>query len=401
MNTCATAKEWTNILAREDDKSQNPRPIWETYTHLKCPIIGVCLNLENHKRILKTTGHEIKRFGYYELHRRIISYLNDENRVSRKVARFLDHKYRAELSALRNLDEKDFMAAWQERFNTGRMDGALYVASTKRNLSEEALSEIFGDVHMAGHANLSELMKTRQDFQLQREAHQKTARLFKHEKRTSGVLRGENVALKSNLSELRILLKRDKGAVHPDSGNRVIEKLETENLALKERLRQMERRMTQQEDQLQRLEREKRGLQIECFDLKSTSQGFENEINGLIVQISSLFEPAEGCDNKCPKYQLCSKRILIVGGITKIKHLYRNLIESSGGMFEYHDGYMKGGKKRLEAQVGRCDLVICPVNCNSHVACNKVKDLCKKFNKPVKMLSCASLSAISGALATT
>ena len=81
-----------------------------------------------------------------------------------------------------------------------------------------------------------------------------------------------------------------------------------------------------------------------------------------------------------------------------MKQLYQNLVESSGGQFEYHDGYMHNGKRNLEDRVKRCDLVICAVNCNSHGACSKVKEICQKHRKPLKMLPSSSLSAISGAL---
>jgi hypothetical protein len=93
-----------------------------------------------------------------------------------------------------------------------------------------------------------------------------------------------------------------------------------------------------------------------------------------------------------------TEQITKVGGITKIKHLYRDLVESIGGEFDYHDGYMKNRKHNLEARISRSDLIICPVNCNSHGACHKVKTLSKKYNKQVKMVPSSSLSSISNAL---
>jgi hypothetical protein len=78
-----------------------------------------------------------------------------------------------------------------------------------------------------------------------------------------------------------------------------------------------------------------------------------------------------------------------------MESLYRELIESSGGVFEYHDGYMKKGVKGLECRLRRADVVVCPVSCNSHAACSIVKNLAKKHNKTVHMLANSSLSAVS------
>jgi hypothetical protein len=100
----------------------------------------------------------------------------------------------------------------------------------------------------------------------------------------------------------------------------------------------------------------------------------------------------------CSRYRLCAKRIFLVGGITKMRAFYKNVVENAGGEFHYHDGYMKNANAGLEAKVKRCDLVLCPVNCNSHTACRKVKQLCSRHNKPLKILSSSSLSAVTQAL---
>ncbi len=76
----------------------------------------------------------------------------------------------------------------------------------------------------------------------------------------------------------------------------------------------------------------------------------------------------------------------------------QKLAEKTGGEFHYHDGRMKNASDNMEAKVKRCDLVLCPINCNSHNACRKVKQLCSRHNKPLKILSSSSLSAVSQAL---
>jgi hypothetical protein len=91
---------------------------------------------------------------------------------------------------------------------------------------------------------------------------------------------------------------------------------------------------------------------------------------------------------------LFHKHILIVGGITRMESLYRDFIESHGGIFEYHNGYIRNGKKKLESRLKRADIIVCPINCNSHAACIMVKNLGKKYNKTVHMLASYSLSSV-------
>jgi hypothetical protein len=88
----------------------------------------------------------------------------------------------------------------------------------------------------------------------------------------------------------------------------------------------------------------------------------------------------------------------MVGGITKMENRYREVVETRGGVFEYHDGYMRNGSRELEGVIRRADMVLCPVNCNSHTACGVVKNLGKKYGKPVFMLAGSSVSALAQAV---
>ncbi|ACU90003.1 DUF2325 domain-containing protein [Desulfomicrobium baculatum] len=135
---------------------------------------------------------------------------------------------------------------------------------------------------------------------------------------------------------------------------------------------------------------------VEQHDLgkhrRHSRKGFSAQPN---ADESSYVPCRSGDCAQCPSYDLCRKRVLIVGGIERMEKAYRKLVEERGGIFEYHAGHMKSGGKGLENSVQRADLVLCPVNCNSHGACLKVKSLGKKFKKPVHMLSNFSLSAVA------
>jgi hypothetical protein len=119
-----------------------------------------------------------------------------------------------------------------------------------------------------------------------------------------------------------------------------------------------------------------------------------NEMQEFVQQMSQMSR----CTRNCPSFDLCQKRILIVGGLTKMESLYREVIESSGGVFEYHNGYLNKGVKGLENLFKRADVVLCPISCNSHGACSLVKKLGKKHDKPVHFLPNSSLSTIYQAI---
>jgi len=130
----------------------------------------------------------------------------------------------------------------------------------------------------------------------------------------------------------------------------------------------------------------------------------QREINGHLRKGKERsvepISPINKSDDNIPSLYLSNRRVLLVGGMTKLESFYRELVEEKKGIFEYHDGYMNGGSNGLGNKVRRADLILCPVNCNSHNACLMVKRLSKKYTKPVYMLANASLNSISQALSS-
>ena len=78
--------------------------------------------------------------------------------------------------------------------------------------------------------------------------------------------------------------------------------------------------------------------------------------------------------------------------------LYREMVETNGGVFEYHSGDMRNGSKDLEKSVRRADVILCPIDCNSHGACTMVKRFCKKYGKPFQMLPSSGASSVFRAI---
>jgi hypothetical protein len=167
-----------------------------------------------------------------------------------------------------------------------------------------------------------------------------------------------------------------------------------ENHVLKMKLEALLASSEERERQMASIQEKNARLSLEIERQQESSRLMKKEAREILGEIFAL----KRCDANCPSFDLCKKRILLVGGITRMESLYRELIESSGGIFEYHDGYMKKGVKMLECRLRRADVVVCPVNCNSHAACSILKNLAKKHNKTLHLLPNSSLSAVSQAL---
>jgi DNA polymerase III alpha subunit (gram-positive type) len=291
------------------------------------------------------------------------------------------------------------MNRWKAYLYTGQMASIFFTAAIRFDISEASLTEIFGDVHMLNHANLNEVNQARRQLSIQADANRKLSKLLQQQKDKTKNMKKEISVLKSSLREARIPKEQSKRTIgsHDRQDNEMFE-LRTQNQELRGKVRHSEYQSEQLSGEINRIESEKKQLETKILDLEAANGKLNDELKQVVDQLSSHMVCEDQRDEKRPKLQLCARRVLIVGGRIRMKHLYRNLIEASGGKFECHDGYMKNGRQTLEDRVRRSDMVICPVDCNSHGACNNVKRLCQKYRKPVRMLTNSSLSAISNVL---
>lgn len=375
------------------DQTENPlRKIWEIDPVFICPVSGVCFSYAEQKKILKTPGCQKSCGSLFEMHQSLMADLQDQNRLSEKAQRILQNKYADFIQSHCSMDEKIFLKEWRESLLTEKMAPLFYIGITHKGFSTETLEKIFEDIHMAGFSAVTALLKEEQKTTRTEEENQKLKQHFSREKKRLKALSLEN----SRLKALNQQEKNNRSFNPPGKKINPTDRVEQ----IERTINRLEKTIYDRDREIIRLEREKRKAEIAMFEARSSTEKLEQELCQLIEGFKQI-ESAHGCTKEdCPRYDFCSKRILIVGGMTKLKELYKNVVESRGGIFDYHSGRIRNGKQNLESRVKRSDLVICPVNCNSHNACQKVKHLCTKHRKDIRLINNSSLSAISKVLSS-
>lgn len=392
-------------LSRSDETQREgvPFKLWEMDHAFRCPVMGICLDHSEQKQLLKKSGITFKDKTSYEIHEILVSCAESDNRLSQRVNRLLHRKFGRRASELYGLSENDFMRCWKTAFDSGDYLAEFWAAVTRRDLDESSRKEIFGSIHMVMHNQAEsfarmtkQVMKADERTKVQES---KIKELFVSRR----TLVKENESLKRQLDQARKparsvetgLTRTSFGQPDHDRVFRISE-LEQENKRLIQIVTDQADTLKIKEQKLSSLIMQLTKMADEREELKRAECRFKKEAEETMDSFSSM----NRCDEDCPAFDLCSKRVLIVGGIERMEALYRQVIERSGGVFEYHAGHMKGGGKHLENRLKRSDIVLCPVNCNSHAACTMVKNLGKKHNKPVHMLSSFSLSTVSQVIKT-
>jgi hypothetical protein len=296
------------------------------------------------------------------------------------------------------LNDQSFLATFREALESGEIEANLWATAVSPDLSLTCRRAVFGDIHMTMHWNGEQLMQFKRKLSRQRQdmerLQQRTAdfsRQWRDLKREVNGHKREKDELKSALAaERREKAQLQQAVFHAPCPGCEKER-ELSNPAMQHEINSLRRQLDLARGQIVSLEEKNLRLSSRLKQQDKINRHVREETRNIITEMTAM----NRCDKSCPSFDLCKKRILIVGGVTRMETLYRDLIESSNGVFEYHDGYVNKGAKGLEASLKRADMVLCPVNCNSHAACSIVKNLGKKHNKTVHILANASLSAVS------
>ena len=375
--------------------TQKRKPIWEVDKCLCCPIIGTCLGLSEQKRILKKAHMSLDGMSDFDVHALLAQSIGLESPLSRRVQRRLDTKYRRQVADYGTCPEAEFLSLWREGLRSGEIRGLLWVSASNPNLSEQATNEIFADVHMLMHYQGYVVRQELQQVKRLRAENQKlTGKLREARKRARESTQALCVSEKAQaeLERRGRALEAENETLKRDGQS---QRLRKENEALRAQLEKTEYRLQTRVAAVERVKAENEQLTAELASQAEINQLMQTEIERTLQEM--LRDEAE-CET-CPNRDLCARRVLLVGGITKLSAFYRDLVEEMGGEFEYHDGYTSGGEQALENLVGWADVVLCPVDVNSHRACLCVKETCKQWEKPYYMLRSSSVSSISRALA--
>jgi hypothetical protein len=359
-------------------------PIWLWPPNWQCPMLGVGLSIGEQRRIFKRP-QKTRRMDAYDLHQALMTAVGDENKISRRIDRFLQRKFQRTIAETASLPCDEFLERWRREWRGPQGLGLFYVAAARQDFSEETRRKIYGCIHMAGHQTTGELLAARREVEQQRQTNLHLARALRRFREKEQERKKHRQRHPMTPRNTRPPIPETARAGHapppipvPANG--------TSHL----------------QAEVHRLEREKQHLEIKYFELRSQNAQLAEDVRDLMTQLATLL----ACRERCRRDELpqetpapvCPRRILIVGGMTKLHHLYRDLVAAAGGELDYHDGYLRQSSDNLQARIARSDLVICPVNCNSHNACKRVKGVCKRLKKPLQLLPSASLSAIAAAL---
>jgi hypothetical protein len=173
---------------------------WEIEAFFKCPVIGWCFDIAEQKEVLRKEKISIKDKSSFQIHEIVVESLENENRLSRRIDFWLNRKYQKAIKELSSLEQEEFIKHWKASLNRGEVEGILWVAVTKADLSTEAKRSIFGDVHMQMHVLAKQIGNERQRLDQEQKRNESLVESAKEVSRTNKILKRENEGLRNELA---------------------------------------------------------------------------------------------------------------------------------------------------------------------------------------------------------
>jgi hypothetical protein len=357
--------------------------IWHVPSHQLCTLIGFCIDVPYIRKLRKrfpTITANFEGETDYELHAFCVNACLDKNILSMHLNKYLKRSYQTIVSALRQQRTDEAVEAfWRSAdLNDDRqIAGFCWAILTSQYVSPRTKEKLYGEMHMLSHSS-GQLLRNEQ----KKMSIENVQLLLEQPKHARALLRQQarydnqkeiTKALKNQIVNLKqqLLVKSSKTSALSES--------ETNEL-----LKNYEKTIWSQHSQMVQLQT-KLTLQEEQYDELKASQANNTELEIDAEDSNTEVIPSDS--------DLCGKSILYVGGFSRHKNRFKQLIESINGQFLYHDGGMQQSNQLLNTMVKKADAVFCPIDCISHNAVGRIKSLTKIACKDCIFLRSPSLTS--------
>lgn len=378
------------------------RHLWELGSNAHCPVMGVCVTLDELRRWMGKAGLQHEGRSDYELHLIAVNECRRRTPLAEGVEKSLEQRCRAEIQAFKACkSESAVQNQWRQAARQTDWGNALWAVLTHPHCSFVLEHEVLGEVHMLQHqvgmctrVDQKQWAQTQQALAVaQKEVEGLKARLQAqtrvwHEKSEAQVqawqkARDAHLAESARHERTAAELQQLRHTV-VDLDARV--QLQTEAAQLRDKVAELERALKRREEE---------GARGSTVPLRKNSV---ERIQPCPARGDETWQTLRGADQGLPCADWRQRTVLCVGGRVAQVPAYREAVETRGAEFLYHDGGEENNLNQLVGTLAAADLVICQVGCISHNAYWRVKEHCKKTGTPCAFVETPSKSALERAL---
>jgi hypothetical protein len=403
------------------------KKIWEIESCYKCSLIGTCLTRTELRKLAREYIFAVESGDDYRLHADFIRISDRSDPQGKALHKYLAKKYQIRVKKyLQATTDQAIKELWDRDMAEGLLDSAWWSVLTHPTASNHLVSRLYGYLHMLGHDSLnshhkeqlhSERLRTkvamlgevlgseRQHYRQEKRQMQTDILSLQQTTAQLRIVEQDNTTLHEENLRLRQEVHTWKSGIGHDSQQQEIDDLRQTKNALIGRIDELGTELESIREEFKSISAqlahtETLRQQHELRDVEQAKEiaTLENLLMRHVNQEATCSQCADQHTANCPGLSLCGRTVLYVGGRNNLIPHYRQMVEQCGGRFLHHDGGKEASRSLLPKMLTTADAVLCPIDCVSHDACNCVKKMCKRYQKPFVLMRSAGLSSLAKGL---
>lgn len=374
------------------------RKLWEVDERWMCAVMGTCLSVPELRRLAEKAKVSFPTVGApsdYQLHGGMVQLAKTTNLASRLAHKLLERKFAPQIARFSRASCPGQLGKlWDEAKAKGDVPGAYWALVTHPYLNNDLGERVFGEIHMMSHLAGAAF---RSELRRQGEAERRIGEL---EDELEKLRRGAAQAFAERDRRIKLLTEQAAWAATERRRREEAEArlaahdADAERTALRARLTELERELARV------------GMRLEAAEARATvaearSQALQVELEAAAIEQARLragLESPEPAND--PEPNLSGRCVLYVGGRSRLMPHLQAVMRRCNGELLHHDGGLADGSARLEGALERADVVVCPIDCVSHEAVDRIKSACRRCEKPFVPLRGIGVAAFLRGLQT-
>ncbi len=370
--------------------------IWQIQGSTVCKVVGMALTIGDLRKIARKFGlakNDPLMDEEFALHTAVVQFCSTENAVSKHLEKLVEKRFAVRGKKLRfdNPPELIETVRCEPESLKAPLWAVLWGLATRGDLNGAAVeTALFGHIHMLEHRLVREFWDDLQGSALRGAEEADSDAKITQLKRELLDMQTANKKLEKMIEKMRIRLVESESVAEASSGHSEVASKRSVECANKRKARDLKMLLAEAKQVNDELTHENELLKREIEALSRDLYHRDNITEDAPCAVAERVCP-------CPR-KLAGKTIALVGGIESLEPHYRDVVESLGGAFCRHDGACANGDRALQDCINGSDLVVCPIEVNSHNAAKSVKRICKARGVPCVFPKTASIAGLKRAL---
>lgn len=354
--------------------------------NMHCSIVGTCLTCDDLTAAARKFAIEWPAdVRDYQIHSFFVRESAKPGRISKHLNKIMNERYRGGIRQVLACETPHELEQLWVRFrDSGRIACGYWAMVSCTHVPDTLIADIFGEVHMLSHSM----------GQGARQLAHENAELGRRCTELIERLRRSEAGKQAGMKQISALQEKVDLLLRRSSEERTLVPTDVRIRTVDRTIKRLRDKLTKQQRAIANARHRARAAELQYENAAAVISSLTAESRRFLARPTVQLDRSDSPDGP----GLRGRRVLYVGGYNRLMPMLRDCTACRKGEFMHHDGGREESMQTLDSLVQAADFVLCPIDCTSHGACTRAKELCKRLSKRFLPLPSAGLSTFERTL---